>query len=104
MCEVRECVQVPRAVSALCSSPADSTLTLGFIEVCGVCVCVFVCVCVYVCVCVCVCVCAPWASWKFLCVLVYVCERKRQCVHVRESGCVCVLVCVSVCVSVDVCA
>ena len=56
VCEVRECVQVPRAVSALCSSPADSTLTLGFIEVCGVCVCVFVCVCVYVCVCVCVCV------------------------------------------------
>ncbi len=40
VCEVRECVQVPRGVSALCASPADSTLTLGFIEVCGVCVCV----------------------------------------------------------------
>ncbi len=42
VCEVRECVQVPRGVSALCASPADSTLTLGFIEVC-VCVCVCVC-------------------------------------------------------------
>jgi len=64
-------VKTPYAVSALCASPVDATLALGFKEVCACYVYERACMCVRECVCVCA------------------RERERE----RESVFVCVCLC-----------